>query len=330
MKNVRKTLAGAISVFALTAAGSVYIFQISAVHPRAASHTAAATTANSTMTVDHSFQTLFAVPLSCDGCVKDVTDALHKVAGISKVEASLKDQSVSVEGTAPPSAILKAIQATGRDGILRGSGTSNSAAVSILETYHDPTGEGATNVDTSADRGDQPGHKDRFVRGLARMVQVSPSVTAIDLTVLGLAPGVYHASIRESGDLKNGVLSTGPVWMGEPNGNGSGKATEAGQSRAQSLVPRRGVVGTVEIGLDGRGAVFLDRPFQVWEVIGHAFVVTPVDDTKPGATLENDKNTAVGVIARSAGVWDNDKTVCSCTGKTLWDERRDEVKNGML
>ena len=46
--------------------------------------------------------------------------------------------------------------------------------------------------------------------------------------------------------------------------------------------------------------------------------------------LKNDKDTVVGIIARSAGMWDNDKTVCSCTGKTLWEERKDEVNKGML
>jgi copper chaperone for superoxide dismutase len=49
-----------------------------------------------------------------------------------------------------------------------------------------------------------------------------------------------------------------------------------------------------------------------------------------GKFEKNDEDTLVGVIARSAGVWDNDKTVCSCSGKTLWEERKDEVKKGML
>ncbi|ERT01253.1 hypothetical protein HMPREF1624_02495 [Sporothrix schenckii ATCC 58251] len=151
------------------------------------------------------------------------------------------------------------------------------------------------------------------------MVQVSSDVTVIDLTILGVAPGRYYASIREFGDLKHGVLSAGPVW--------SGSAAAAGEKQ----VSRQGDLGTVEIGADGRGSVFLDRPFQVWEVIGHALVVSPRDESQAGAApLQNDENTVVGVIARSAGVWDNDKTVCSCTGKTLWQERADEVKKGML
>lgn len=44
-------------------------------------------------------QAIFAVPMTCEGCVKDVSDSLYKVAGISKVEANLKDQLVRVEGT---------------------------------------------------------------------------------------------------------------------------------------------------------------------------------------------------------------------------------------
>lgn len=53
-------------------------------------------------------------------------DAWLIASGIKKVEANLKDQLVFIEGTAPPSSIVSAIQGTGRDAILRGSGTSNS------------------------------------------------------------------------------------------------------------------------------------------------------------------------------------------------------------
>jgi copper chaperone CopZ len=37
--------------------------------------------------------------MTCDGCVKDVSDTLYKLEGISKVEADLKTQLVSIEGT---------------------------------------------------------------------------------------------------------------------------------------------------------------------------------------------------------------------------------------
>lgn len=37
--------------------------------------------------------------MTCDGCVKAVSDSLFKLGGITKVDANLKDQLVSVEGT---------------------------------------------------------------------------------------------------------------------------------------------------------------------------------------------------------------------------------------
>jgi len=52
-----------------------------------------------TMTVNHTFQTTFAVPLSCEGCVKSVSDALYQLGGITKVEGNVKDQIILVEGS---------------------------------------------------------------------------------------------------------------------------------------------------------------------------------------------------------------------------------------
>lgn len=251
--------------------------------------------------------------MHCGSCVKSISDSIYKVEGISKVEANLKDQLVTIEGTgilqylsiflsslivvsAAPSAIVRAIKDTGRDAILRGSGTSNSAAVCILETHAEDSKE--------------------KVKGLARMVQVSSNMTLIDLTIRGLSPGKYWATVRETGDISRGVISAGGIW-----GALFGKGVKDTQPK--------GVFGTVDVRENGEGAVFIDKPLQIWEMIGRSFVVSKQHDgTKPYE--KNDKDTLVGVVARSAGVWDNDKTVCSCSGKTLWEERKDEVRNGML
>lgn len=166
--------------------------------------------------------------------------------------------------------------------------------MSILESFHEEDPE-----------------KMRNVRGLARMVQVSSTLTVIDLTVSGVSAGTYRATIREYGDLSDGATSSGPVW-------GAAKPSDAG----------RGLLGTVEVGADGKGSSFIAHPFQVWEVIGHAMVLTRQDDAE--GPLKNDADTLTGIIARSAGIWENDKTVCSCSGKTLWEEREDEKKKGML
>ncbi|KAF7862896.1 uncharacterized protein EAF02_010445 [Botrytis sinoallii] len=207
------------------------------------------------MAITTPFQTQFAVPMTCEACIKDIEGSLFKLGGIQKVEANLKDQLVTIEGTTAPSEIVKAIEETGRDAILRGSGGSD-------------------------------------VRGLVRMVQVSPTLTLVDLTIRGLQEGTYWATVREAGDISNGAISTAGLWKG---GNED---------------TPRGTFGTVSVGKNGMGISKQhegDRKFE-----------------------KNDENTLVGVIARSAGVWDNDKTVCSCSGKTLWEERKDEVSKGML
>ncbi|KAE8446116.1 hypothetical protein EG329_012487 [Mollisiaceae sp. DMI_Dod_QoI] len=209
--------------------------------------------------------------MTCESCIKDISGSLHKLSGIQKVEANLKDQLVTIEGTAAPSAIVAAIQATGRDAILRGSGGSNSAAVCILETHSDSVSD--------------------KVRGLARMVQVAPNLTLIDLTIRGLSPGTYWASIRETGDISNGAISTRGVWN---------------DSKEKAVRPR-GVLGTVQVGKDGIGSVFVDKPIQIWEMIGRGMVVSKQNEGE-GRFEKNDEDTLVGVIARSAGVWDNDKT----------------------
>lgn len=152
------------------------------------------------------------------------------------------------------------------------------------------------------------------IRGLARMVQVSSNMTLIDLTINGLSPGLYWATVRETGDISAGAASTGGIW-------------EALKSRVFGREEPRGVLGSVLVNEKGKGNVFLDQPVAVWELIGRSMVVSK---TKEGPFRRDDPDTIVGVIARSAGVWDNEKMVCSCSGKNVWEERKEQVSKGML
>jgi copper chaperone for superoxide dismutase len=151
------------------------------------------------------------------------------------------------------------------------------------------------------------------IAGLARMVQVSSHTTVVDLTINGLSPGRYWATVRETGDLSDGAASTGGIW-------------EAVKTTILNQEPR-GVFGTVDVDDRGTGNVLLDQPVSVWELIGRGMVVSK---NKDGGFLKADRDTIVGVIARSAGVWDNDKMVCSCSGKNVWEERQEQVSRGML
>ncbi|KAL1955493.1 hypothetical protein VTO42DRAFT_8519 [Malbranchea cinnamomea] len=240
------------------------------------------------------FQATFAVPFTCESCIQDVSKAVKALPGITKVEGNLKDQLLLVEGTAAPSAIVGAIQGTGRDAILRGSGKSNSSCVSILETHASVPNP---------------------IRGLARMVQVSKNLTLVDLTINGLPPGRYWATVRETGDISQGAASTGTIWEALL------------KQKLQDNTPPRGVFGSVDVGENGKGNAFFDRPVAVWELIGRSMVVSKTED---GPFRQDDPNTLVGVIARSAGVWDNEKMVCTCSGKNAWEERKEQVLKGII
>ena len=145
-------------------------------------------------------------------------------------------------------------------------------------------------------------------------------MTIIDMTLKGVSAGTYDVSVRERGDISDGAASTGGVW----------DAVQAAQEKPSRLA--KGVWGTIEVGQSGLGSVFLDKPIQIWEMIGRAVVVSKrLENGRQREKLEREhEETFVGVVARSAGVWDNDKTVCSCSGKTVWEERKEQTARGML
>ncbi|OAL72102.1 homocitrate dehydratase [Trichophyton violaceum] len=271
------------------------------------------------------FQATFAVPLTCESCIKDISKPLYELSGIKKVDASLADQLIVVEGTAAPSAIVAAIQSTGRDAILRGSGTSNSTSTKVARYKSQLilTG-GGRRKDASVCILET--HKESVankIRGLVRMVQVSSGLTIFDLTINGLSPGRYWATIRETGDVSRGPESTGGVWEAVKDLK---EKQQQGSSSSSGSDPR-GVVGSVDVDENGKGNVFLDRPIAVWEMIGRSMVVSR---QREGPFSIDDEDTIVGVVARSAGVWDNEKMVCSCSGKNVWEERKEQRSRGII
>jgi copper chaperone for superoxide dismutase len=146
------------------------------------------------------------------------------------------------------------------------------------------------------------------VRGLVRLVQVAPNLTIIDLTIRGLAPGSYTATVREGGDISRGAASTGGIWeMAQSIAARAAAGLRANDLKVESQVKPRGIFGTVTVGKNGLGSAFLESPVQIWELIGRSIVVSRLSEQ--GKFETEDKDTIVGVIARSAGVWDNDKTV---------------------
>lgn len=237
-----------------------------------------------------SFNCVYNVPMECESCVESVRNALKNVGGIDVLDIDLSSERVTVCGTVPPSAVVHAIQQAGKDAILRGSGAPNSAAVCILETF---------DLSEIANP----------IRGLARIVSCNQDQVYFDLTVSGIKPGIYYPQVRSSGNLSDGAYSTGAILRELDSIRvGFADTTNIGQSQTELK--------------NTSGQAFLRADIKVNDLIGRSMVLSSVRG-------EIASNSLCGVIARSAGAWENDKTVCSCTGKSMWEERAELVGKGL-
>lgn len=129
----------------------------------------------------------------------------------------------------------------------------------------------------------------------------------LDMTLTGLPKGTYNASIRQSGDISNVPGSMGGIFAGLEG-------------------DKTGSLGKLEVDETGRGSMVDEVDWRVWEMVGRGVVVEKLGEERGGGK----HGLVVGVVARSAGVWENEKVVCGCSGKTVWEEREEMVGKGML
>lgn len=125
------------------------------------------------------------------------------------------------------------------------------------------------------------------LKGVVRFCSVGLSGPGcvIDGVVDGLEPSTEHQiSVHECGDISRGCESVGDVFGGKME---------------------------VKADQDGRASFRLvDQELKVEDLIGRSVVVSQKDD-----------RLGCGIIARSAGIFENYKKICACDGVTLWDER---------
>lgn len=92
---------------------------------------------------------------------------------------------------------------------------------------------------------------------------------------------------------------------------------------------RDGGLGVIEVDEEGRGNLVGEVDWRVWELVGRGMCVERIDSEAVGHG-DGGREEVVGVVARSAGVWENEKVVCGCSGKTIWEEREEMVGKGIL
>ncbi|GJR71176.1 copper chaperone for superoxide dismutase, chloroplastic/cytosolic [Tanacetum coccineum] len=135
--------------------------------------------------------------------------------------------------------------------------------------------------------------------GVVRLAQVSMELARIEANFSGLSPGKHGWSINEFGDLTRGAASTGKLF----------NPTKQQISEEKAL----GDLGTLEV--DEKGEAFFSgvkKNLKIADLIGRAVAVYESED-------RSDTGLAAAVIARSAGVGENYKKLCTCDGTTIWE-----------
>ncbi|KAK7251187.1 hypothetical protein RIF29_34156 [Crotalaria pallida] len=134
--------------------------------------------------------------------------------------------------------------------------------------------------------------------GVVRLAQVNMELTRIEANFSGLSPGKHGWSINEFGDLTRGAASTGKIF------------NPVNEKNDKKPV---GDLGTLDA--NEKGEAFytgVKEKLRVADLIGRASVVYASEDkSEPGI--------AAAVIARSAGVGENYKKLCTCDGTTIWE-----------
>ncbi|XP_065510232.1 copper chaperone for superoxide dismutase [Caloenas nicobarica] len=247
----------------------------------------------------------FAVQMRCQACADAVRAALEGVPDVRLLELRLPAQTVLVETTAPAERVRRLLEDSGRPAVLRGMGGS-------------PAGES---------RGDDvPGDVPAAVaalagaaRGLVRFLQLSPDRCLVDGAIEGLPPGPHGLHVHEFGDLSDPCDSCGGHFNpdGECHGGPQDEHRHAGD------------LGNIWADAEGRATFRMeDSRLRVGDIIGRSVVVAAgEDDLGRGChplsrvTGNSGPGLACGVVARAAGLFQNPKRICSCDGRTLWEER---------
>ncbi|KAL0884857.1 hypothetical protein Bca101_008838 [Brassica carinata] len=141
--------------------------------------------------------------------------------------------------------------------------------------------------------------KGPYIFGVVRFAQVSMKLARIEANFTGLSPGNHSWSINEYGDLTNGAASTGNLYN---------------PFQDHTTTEPLGDLGTLEA--DQSGEAFYSgqkEKLKVADLIGRAVVVYKTEDKKSGPGL------IAAVIARSAGVGENYKKLCTCDGTVIWE-----------
>ena len=226
---------------------------------------------------------LFAVDMSSTHCQETIQQLLHDQ--VTDLKVDLKAKTVQFTSHLPPSHSLSLLRSTGMNTILRGISSPLSQSNSPY------TLSMAAVCIFESFKGAVKGWIENVNKGLARLIQLDENQMLLDLSVHDLIPSTrYTVDVYECGDLSCGISKIGSVFYN------LGQFTSTQQGTGELISEISGI--------------------SVWQIIGRSIVLQPLLE------MNMEDSFVAGIIARSAGVFENPKEVCTCSGKTLWEESK--------
>ncbi|OBA28786.1 hypothetical protein HANVADRAFT_51240 [Hanseniaspora valbyensis NRRL Y-1626] len=256
---------------------------------------------------------------SCENAIKSLKNSYVKSYNMTKTDSD--ENVLTIESNIPPSTLVTTLQEIGKDAVIRGTLSSLKqerdlgACVSILETPYSPEeekndlklqeNESAKNIiNESTVLGVR---SISTIRGIVRAIELASNSNNsqvwldVALTKLPDLNGNYMLNVHKFGNLQN-FNTLGPILKSIP-------LTLTKGSDFKPLNESSKIVDNEDFSLKlpdlvGRGVSICDSG--------------------------NKDCFAIGLWARSSGMWGNTKKVCACSGKTIWEERKDALESGLV
>lgn len=221
--------------------------------------------------------------------IASIGNVLESCSKVLSYKTDPIKQSITVESTLPSNKVVELIESAGAN-------DGNKAVIVGIGSASTSRNLGAAVAIM------HEGNPASGIRGVTRVVQTSPDTCVIDGTLDGLAPDKeFSVAVHEYGDLSSGCTS-----CGNPMGFNSSSNDKSSYY---------GFIGDMKS--DGSGKTnfkIVNNKIKVWEIIGRSMVLSEVKDNV-WCKL------ACGIVARSAGLFENSKKICACDGVTIWEER---------
>jgi len=163
--------------------------------------------------------------------------------------------------------------------------------------------------------------EDGKIIGVIRFIQLTDSRLLVEGEIDGLTPGLHGCHIHEYGDLSEGYQNIGEHYNPHEQYHGG----------PQTVNHHFGDLGNIVVDEKGHGklrATLVDNEINIWNIIGRSVCIKSKEDDLETQSSDHNRSKidgnsgeplAIGLIARSAGVFQNSKTICTCSGTTLWE-----------